>query len=397
MQSRTPPAEGRLVKGSVFKKASNGRWYVVTHGLRPDGTRKQTGHGGYRTRKEAEARLREVLNQLDSGTYVGPSHVTLAAYLLDDWLPSIRGRVRPSTFQSYEHNMRAHIVPALGGIGLQALTPLRLNALYAELLVTGRRRGTAGGLSPKTVRYIHTTLHKALGDAVDSGILAMNPAAKAKPPKPSAAKSPEMKTWTASELLRFLTHVSDDRLYAAWHLAASTGMRRGEVLGVRWSDVNLDEGRVSVAQALTSVGYKVMISDTKTTRGTRMVDIDPKTVAALRAHRTRQQQERLAWGPGYRITNLVFTRPDGEWIHPDRFSQMFRAHVAAAEVPSIRFHDLRHTHATLMLQAEIAPKVISDRLGHATVAFTMDRYAHAIPAMQAEAAGRVADLVWGAS
>lgn len=204
-----------------------------------------------------------------------------------------------------------------------------------------------------------------------------------------------MRTWTSEELKQFLRFVDGDRLMAAWMLASTTGLRRGEVLGLRWQDVDLDAARASVRQTLVSVAYEIRLSTPKTARGRRSVALDTRTVAALRAHKKRQAAERLAWGEAYETTGLVFTREKGAAIHPDRFTQMFDKHVRQSGLSRIRLHDLRHTHATLALAAGVHPKVVSERLGHATVAFTLDVYSHAIPALQEDAAERIADLLFG--
>jgi integrase len=207
------------------------------------------------------------------------------------------------------------------------------------------------------------------------------------------AGSVEMRTWTADELRRYLDHVREDRLFPAWRLAASTGLRRGELLGLRWQDVDLDAGRVSVRQTLTTVGNKVAFGEPKTARGERNIALDGVTISTVRTWRARQARERLAFGPAWHDTGLVFSRADGSLIHPDTFSFWFDRQVHAAGLPRIRFHDLRHTHATLALQAGVPAKVVSERLGHATVAFTLDVYSHVIPALQEDAAERIAALV----
>lgn len=209
-----------------------------------------------------------------------------------------------------------------------------------------------------------------------------------------AATRKAPKTWTAAELARFLAHVRDDRLVAAWRLAAATGMRRGEVLGLAWDAVELDAGLVRVRQTLTSPDYKPTLAQPKTERARRAVALDADTVAALREHRTRQLEERLAAGNAWRNeAALVFTREDGSAIHPQAFSEAFERHVAAAGLPKIPLHGLRHTHATLALQAGVHPKVVSDRLGHYSAAFTLDTYSESIPVLQESAAALVASLV----
>jgi integrase len=202
-----------------------------------------------------------------------------------------------------------------------------------------------------------------------------------------------MRTWSADELRRFLEHVRADRLYAAWRLAATTGMRRGELLGLRWRDVDLDTARLSIVQTLIEGKEAPRFSEPKTDHGRRSIALDAETVAALREHRKRQVEERLAWGPAYQDHGLVLSREDGSPIWPRTFSRGFGRHAEDAELPTIRLHDLRHTHATLALSAGIHPKVVSERLGHSTVSITLDTYSHAIPAMQEDAAAKVAALI----
>jgi integrase len=380
------------MRGHVRKQGS--AWYVVVDLPRDPqtGKRKQKWHSGFRTKREADKALTDILSRLDQGTYVEPTKQTLADFL-DEWLAQAKRTIRPSTHATYETLVRVHVKPKLGSLPLQVVTPGRLNAFYGELLAGGRRDGK--GLSPATVRYVHAVIRKALSDAVRWNLLTRNVADAADPPRVS--RSP-IRTWTGKELFRFLKHVESDRYYAAFVLAATTGMRRGEVLGLRWQDVDLDAGRVSIVRSLTVVGgYEMHISEPKTDRGRRMIALDAHTVSALKEHRERQMLERALQGDAYEDGDLLFAREDGTPLHPDTFSEMFWRHAKAAKLPRIRFHDLRHTHATLALAAGVHPKVVSERLGHASVTITLDTYSHAIPAMQETAATLVASLVFGAS
>jgi integrase len=381
------------MRGAVVQKPKGtGRWYVVLD-LDRDGTgrRRQKWHSGFRTKREAEKGLTALLAAQDTGTYVAPQKITLGEYLADRWLPAIEATVRPTTFAGYRAHVRVYVIPALGSIPLQSVTTDQLSTFYLQLHRTGGRDG--GALAPATVRRVHATLHRGFRDAMSWGYLNRNPAALAVKPKQRSAGSVEMKTWTADELRRFLDRVRDDRLFLAWRLAASTGLRRGELLGLRWQDVDLDAGRVSVRQTPTTVGNKVAFGEPKTARGKRNIALDGVTIGALRTWRARQAQERLAFGPAWQDTGLVFSREGGSLIHPDTFSFWFDRHVRAADIPRIRLHDLRHTHATLALQAGVPAKVVSERLGHATVAFTLDVYSHVVPALQENAAERIAALV----
>jgi integrase len=380
------------VRGTVIKRGNS--WAVVVEvGRDPNtGKRVRKWHSGYRTKRDAERARIEILSRLDHGTYVSPDRRTVGSYLEGDWLPAVKARLKASTWDSYSRNIRLHISPELGPIPLQALTATRLNELYASLTSEGRRDGN-GGLAPKTVRYLHGIIRKALADAIRWNLLQRNVADQADPPT-IRSTAPEMTTWTADELARFLDFVSDDRLYAAWVVAATTGLRRGEVLGLRWMDIDLDASRLSVQQTLVSVAYETRFSVPKTAQSRRSVSLDATTVAALRAHRKRQLEERMSWGQAYQDSGLVVTREDGTLVHPDRFTQMFDKHVKHSGLPRIRLHDLRHTHATLALAAGVHPKVVSERLGHATVAFTLDVYSHTVRALQEEAADRVAALIF---
>lgn len=254
------------------------------------------------------------------------------------------------------------------------------------------------GLSAKTVREVHVILRKSLKDATRWGKLERNVATLADPPSQrsaAAARRRTMHTWTANELHRFLAYVVDDPLHYAWLLAANTGMRRSELCGLRWADVELDRARLAVRQRLASVDGRPELSEPKSNTSGRTIDLDHRTVTALRSRRASQLEQRLGWGPGWHDLDLVVTREDGNWIHPDWITELFRRRTRSAGVPAIRLHDLRHTHATLLLKAGANPKVVSERLGHHSVAFTLDTYAHVMPGMQADAADALANIVFG--
>ena len=338
-----------------------------------------------------EAAPAKIVNDFNTGTYVEPSAITLAGWVRELWLPTMKARVRPSTFDSYRRNLDLHVLPRLGSRQLRQITPTMLNGVYANLLADGNKK-VPGGLSTKTVRYIHTIIHKALADAIDAGLIGINPAERAKPPRPRARLATEIAFWQPAELREFLDFVEDHRLEAAWHVSAMTGMRRGEVLGLRWKDIDFDNARISVRQALLSVAYEIIVSTPKNHRA-RVIDQDTRTLEQLREHRLSQECDRDGWGSDYKDQDLVFCKEDGTPIHPHTFSQAFERLIAKTELPTIRLHDLRHTHATIALRANVPIKVISERLGHENPAFTMKQYAHVLPGMQSEAAILVAALV----
>ena len=388
------------MQGHIHRRESRDRkgkkkvlWYVVIDiGRDANGKRRQKWYGSFPTRRDADAARAALVHAHHSGTLVVPSSATLEHWVRERWLPTMRTQVKPSTWSSYARNLELHLLPRIGHVQLRHLTPTLITSTYTELLASGRRNGGQAGLSPKTVRYLHGTLHKALADAVDAGMLAANPAARARPPRPTRTSHTELRSWTPGQLRRFLQLVAGDRLEAAWHLAAMTGMRRGEVLGLRWADLDINGSRLSVRHTIISVNYEICSSSPKAHKA-RVIDLDPGTIDTLEAHRLRQQAERTEWGKAYRDQDLVFAREDGTPLHPDLFSHAFQRIIADSGLPRIRLHDLRHTHASIALAAGVPVKVVSERLGHESPAFTLQQYAHALPGMQAEAAAKVADLV----
>lgn len=379
-----------------FTKKRGNNWTAFYYVGRGAG-RRQYSKGGFRTKREAQAHLNSVLGAMQSGDFVEPTKLTLREYLLGRWLPTIETNHRPSTYDSYQRMVLLHIVPVLGDLALQSLTADHLDRLYRDLLRGGRKshRREGEALSAKTVRYVHTTLHKALRDAARKQLVVRNVADAADPPKLRRSGEREMRTWTAEEVRAFLLALESHRIGAAFFLAATTGMRRGEVLGLRWRDVDVANRRLAVRQTVLTINYRVTLGTPKTDRGRRSIALDGATLGALHGHRKAQAEERRVVGLAYQDNDLVFAREDGTPIHPDYFSQLFERTVKRLGLPRIRLHDLRHTHATLGLAAGVPAKVMSDRLGHATVAFTQDVYMHAIPALEADAAEQVASLILG--
>jgi integrase len=382
------------MRGHVARQ--DDRYYVVIdQGIDPrTGKRRRTWHAAGKSRRAAERMLAELLEQKRTDTYVEPSRLNLAQYLLTEWLPLAQAELRHSTFDSYRRNADLHVVPRIGSLPLQKVRPIDLTKLYAELLRNGRQDGK-GGLAPKTVHNIHQMLRKSFADAVQLNYVVRNAAASAKVPKPLGSRRREMKYWTADELRLFLEVNRDSYHWPAWYVGANTGMRRGEILGLRWRDVDFDVRRLAIRHTIISVAYELRSSDAKTDRSERVIDLDARTTDVLRHHHDRQVAYRRDLVTGYETNDLVFPKPDGRPVHPDIFSNAFDRRIQRTDVPRIRLHDLRHTHATLLLRAGVQPKVVSERLGHASVAFTMHVYAHVLPGMQAEAASAFGDLVFG--
>jgi integrase len=287
-----------------------------------------------------------------------------------------------------DSNVELHVIPWIGSIPLRRLREHHIDALYADLLANGRADGR-GGLDPKTVLEVHVILHKALADACKRGLTVRNVVANAEPPKRRRPRT-EIRAWNADQLHESLVSAKGERLFPAFWLAANTGMRRSELLGLRWGDVDLTTPHISVNRALVSVSYELHESRGKTRNSSRWIDLDAATVTVLAQWRAQVEAEldRPATDDDY-----VFCTVTGAPTHPDRFSQIFNKIVARTALPRRRLHDLRHTHATLLLKVGVPVKVVSERLGHATPAFTMATYQHVLPGMQAEAARTFASVL----
>jgi integrase len=329
-----------------------------------------------------------VQREAETGVLADRSKATLETFLFGTWLPAMEPTLAPSTVLSYKNILRARVAPTLGAVPLQALAASQLNALYARLLANGRSNG-GGALSHRSVRYTHTVVRKALKDACRWGLVGRNVADLANPPK--VTKTRKWTTWSPSEIGTFLRHVEADRLSPLWELTANTGMRRGELLGLRWEDLDFDAATVTIRRALVVVGYKVMIRPTKTDRP-RVIALDAGMVAILNEWRRFQLEERLAWGPAYHDSGYIFTKEDGSPLHPDETSKRFNRLLASVAIPRIRFHDVRHTWATTALAAGVHPKIVAERLGHGSIQITLDTYSHVMPQQDRAAGELVASL-----
>ncbi len=397
MTSRRQAGEGGISK---YKTSKGARYSIRYYVSQEHGCSQRVQVRGFLTKKEAAKELRNVSGKIENHTYRAPARLTVETYL-NQWLDGLR--LRPGTMQSYRRNVRLHVVPYIGGIHLDKLTGTRLSVLYRNLETAGFQRGKLAGqqgLSARTVQLVHTLVSSAMKAAVDDGLLVVNPATRAKPPTASEARPPEMIAWSPEQAAAFLRWVQDNRDgWQEWHLLLYTGMRRGELVGLRWSDVDLDRARVSVGRSVGVVmvdGHRTMnIGQTKT-GDARVVDLDARTVGVLREWR----KSRGVVGLGLvRQSAYVFGKLDGGHMDPDTLSARFVRHLTAASkavgaeaVPVVRVHDLRHTHATALLRAGTPVKVVSERLGHSDVMTTLRVYQHVMPGMQAQAAETFAAL-----
>lgn len=366
-------------------------WGFVVDVAPPGAKRRQRMRTGFATKAEALEAMAKLQADLARGTAVDPSRITVAEYLTG-WLETVRPpTLRPGAWASCEMHVRCYIAPRIGETPLQRLDRPTVKAMYADLRKSGRVRG-GGSLSAKTVHNVHLTLHKALADAVDDRLLVRNPADRAhRLPK----GGDEVPAWTASELRRFLEWAEEHepRWHPLWRLASYSGMRRGELLGLHWRELDLDKARVHVIHTRVKGDVGVEDGSPKSNRGRRVIDLDARTIDVLREHQAHQLEERAHFGDKYADLDLVFCRPDGHALHPDVMSQTFNRHVRKVGVPVIPPHGMRHTHATLPLIAGVPLHVVSRRLGHASETFTAQVYAHVLPGQQADAAAMFAALV----
>jgi integrase len=392
-------ATGR--EGSVKKDAS-GKWYFVVDISVPGGPRRQARRRGFPTKKAAQAALTDLLGKVAEGSYVEPSKLTVREFVETRWLPIVATEIRPSTLDSYRRNLRLHVLPRIWVVRLQALDAATLQAMYAALLRDGRADHAVGvGLAPRTVAYVHWIVKSVLKAAVEWELIVRNPAERTKPPRPKAAgnRHATIHTWTRDELRAFLDATAGEPLYPLWLLLATTGVRRGEALGLGWSAVDLDAGTISIRRTLVDVttsgtGRRPIFSDPKTVRGNRVIQLDSATVAALRDYRDEKAKDLASLGRQAEA-DLVFTHGDGRALHPERLSRAFLRRLRRAGLPVIRLHDLRHTWATLGFQGGVHPKIVSERLGHSTITITLETYSHVMPAMHADAAELVAGVILG--
>jgi integrase len=373
-----------MMEGYVRKQGS--RWYVVLE-VAPDpvtGKRRRRGGGAFATKAEAKAALHDALEQSKRGWH-GPDRVTLASYLTE-WLEGVELSRAPTTAALYRTLLRTHVIPRIGGEKLQRVTPAMLTKLYAEL---------SKQLSPKSVRNVHTTLRKALADAVQQRRLDWNPAEAVEIPKIDSETDRDV--WDARQLGAFLSATADDRLAALWVVAATTGMRRGELLGLRWSDVDLDAQQpiLRVRRSYVQYGALRVEKEPKTPRSRRTIALDQAAGAALRRHSAAQAKERLAAGVTYLSGDRVFADEIGRALSPDGVSKAFSAAVRAAGLPRLTLHGLRHTFATVGLESGVDTVYLSQILGHSSPTVTAGIYQHTRDERLAAAVCQVADAIYG--
>jgi len=339
------------------------------------------------TRKDAERELTRLLRTTDTGEHVDPSRMTVGQWL-KTWHDTVRSEISPKSYERYSEIVRCYLVPALGQFALTNLAPIQIQNAYSAWATGGRRDGKAGGLSPLTRRYVHVILKSALRRAVEQQLLARNPADAFKKRLPKVERK-EITTLTVEQSARLLDSIKHMHLRWPVLLALATGMRRGEILALRWKNVDLDRGTLCVVQSLEQTTDGLHFKDSKTGRN-RAIPLPAFTIEELRRLKRQQAETLLRLGIRLSGETLVCCREDGEPKQPRSVTHEF-AHLLASikDLPRVRFHDLRHSHATQLLASGVHPKIAQERLGHSTITTTMDLYSHVTDTMQSDAAAKL--------
>ena len=368
-------------------------WYAVLRETDATGKRKQVWVGlKTKRKKEAKAKLVDLQHKQQEGTFVLPAKATLVEFI-NLWLETHSARIR--TMEAYRGKLD-HAVAALGEVKLKDLEPEMLQGLYQRLLKTGRRDGKPGGLSPQSVKHVHTALHVALADAVKWGKLYRNPADHVTPPK---VKKKEIRVMSPEEIHLLMGEIKKTVYHPLFFTLLYTGLRRSEAMALRWSDIDLDSATLSVSRSLHQVkGARAPIfEDPKNPASRRLVDLEPTTIAMLRRHQEHQQAQFNTLDQAWTQDTMVYCRTDGTPLLPNTVTHSFIKMVRRAGLDGVRLHDLRHTHATVLLKQGIHPKVVQERLGHSNIGVTLDTYSHVVPGMGKAAALSFADSLQSVS
>ena len=371
------------MKGHL-KERSPGHWAIILDIPDPKtGKRRRKWHSYKGTKRQAQVESARLISAVQGGTYLEPSKTTLAQFL-DRWLEHMASQISPKSHARYSELARKNIVPLLGSVILTKLRAEAIDAAYAKALASGRRDGN-GGLSPQTVTHMHRVLKQAIGQAVRWELLIRNPVDAATPPKANRGK---MNTFDLDQTAELIEAMRPTRMLVPTLLAVLCGMRRGEIAALRWKNVDLAAGRLAILESAEQVGTKIRYKTPKSGKG-RTLALSASLVEELRAHRLRQAEELLKVGVVLSDDTFVVAQADGTPLQPDTLTQDWVRKLADTSLPRIRFHDLRHAHATHMLANGVHPKVASERLGHSKIGITLDLYSHVLPGMEADAAERV--------
>jgi len=369
------------MRGSLKQRSQN-HWAIILDARDPQtGRRKRRWYSFTGSRREAETERARLITEIEKGTAAEPGRLTVAAFL-QRWCQYIQPLVSAKTFERYAGLIRANINPAIGTVRLSKLQPITISSAYSAAL--------ARGLSPRSVQHMHRCLSQALKQATRWRLLPRNPCDDCDPPR---IERRDMKVWDVETISTALELVRPWRVHIPVVLAALCGLRRGEIAAMKWRNVDLDRAQLSIVESAEQTKAGVRYKSPKNGKG-RTVALPAIVVSELRAHRLRQAQDLLQLGVRLNDETFICAREDGEALQPNSIGHAWDRFLASTELPRIRFHDLRHSHATIMLKSNIHPKIVSERLGHSRVALTMDTYSHVIPGMQEGAAAAI-DAAFG--
>lgn len=375
------------------------KYYEVRYEAGYDGSGKriQKYKGGFKRKSDAEEYLAEQLANLNKGTYIEPQKTFLYSYL-NDWLEEQKERLSPTTYDGYEVNVRLHINPYIGGIRLQELRPPHIRKLYSQLQkdrvikVDGEKKELKA-LSGTSIQYVHRVLSKALEDAFKDELIHKNPARLVTPP---AKNNFEASFLNATQIRDLLDKLQDDEMYIPVFLAALLGLRRGEVLGLQWKDIDFDNKVIHIRNNYTMANGKPILREkTKTDSSRRDIVVTERIIQTLKKHRLQQKIMRARLGEKYFVSDFVCTWKDGQPFNPSHISRAFGQRLDKLGFPKIRFHDLRHSNASLMIAQGTPMKGASDRLGHSTIQITQDIYGHVERSVQEQIADTIDKAIWG--
>ncbi|MBJ6361840.1 site-specific integrase [Paenibacillus sp. MAHUQ-46] len=368
----------------VNKDEKNGTyWFVVSAGKDDEGKRRQLKRRGFKTEKEAMREMRKLLQQIDDNTYIKNSNIKYTEFLEGEWLGSKSHKVRPVTLGTYKLNITKHITPYFQNQEMGKITTQMIEKFYTHL-------SKESGLAERTIQDIHKIVKSSFKTAVKRRYLSYSPAADAEAPK---VPRKEMSVWNLEETVCFLKICDKSDLHIAFLLALTTGMRQSEILAIRWKDVDFENGVLHVRQTLSHDG-KHIYQDTKTKSSTRSITLIEKTMDSLKEHRKKVKKQKLSAGTNYQDNDLVICTKLGTPINPRNLLRTFYKLMEKANVPKIRFHDLRHTVATLMLSKNINPKVVKEILGHYDIRVTLDTYSHFLPSVHRETATQYGEMLF---
>jgi len=371
------------MKGSIVKR---GKGYAIKVSMGKDPTTGKYLTKWYTvrgTKEDAKKLQREILTQLDKGIFIQPGKITVGSYLLQ-WLADYaKPNISPRGYERYESIVRVHLIPSLGNIVLAQLQPTQIQNCYTTKL--------AEGLSPLTVKYLHTVLHKALATAIKRGLVSRNAADGVDLPR---VRRKDMQTWDADEVNQFLEGISDSPYFALFHTALFTGMRRSELLALRWADIDFLYCQISVSRSLHHLRDSTHVfTQPKSAKSRRTVALSPAAILVLTEHKAQQAARYAVVETKLEDADLVFSTIKGQPLRSNTVSRAWTMLAERVGVKAIRMHDARHTHASLMLRQGVHPKIVQERLGHASIQITLDTYSHVAPGLQEAAAAQFDNLI----